>query len=216
VAVAIIDDDALVLDHHPFRDRHLVVAVLTRRNGVQRGVLRRARGGKAPPAGAAQILSRVQVSLYQKQSAELATFRHIDLVTSSYTLASDLQRSAAAAVVAELLLTFCPPGEEAERMFRLGGAALDSLLGGTDAGLVVAYCEFWALVLGGVFPSEKMIGEALTEQDVEFLAACRRRPVTEVSDPVPPGVAVWLDRRAREAAEQPLRALSFLRELGPS
>jgi len=206
VAVAIIDDDALVLDHHPFRDRHLVVAVLTRRNGVQRGVLRRARGGKAPPAGAAQILSRVQVSLYQKQSAELATFR----------LASDLQRSAAAAVVAELLLTFCPPGEEAERMFRLGGAALDSLLGGTDAGLVVAYSEFWALVLGGVFPSEKMIGEALTEQDVEFLAACRRRPVTEVSDPVPPGVAVWLDRRAREAAEQPLRALSFLRELGPS
>jgi len=216
VVVAIIDDDALVLDHHPFRDRHLVVAVLTRRNGVQRGVLRRARGGKAPLAGAAQILSRVQVSLYQKQSAELATFRHIDLVTSSYPLASDLQRSAAAAVVAELLLTFCPPGEEAERMFRLGGAALDSLLGGTDAGLVVAYSEFWALVLGGVFPSAMMIGADLTEQDVEFLAACRRKPVTEVSEPVPPGVAVWLDRRAREAAEQSLRALSFLRELGSS
>jgi hypothetical protein len=101
-------------------------------------------------------------------------------------------------------------------MFRLGGAALDSLLGGTDASLVVAYSEFWALVLGGVFPSAKMIGADLTERDVEFLAACRRKPVTEISDPVPPGVAVWLDRSAREAAEQPLRALSFLRELGSS
>jgi hypothetical protein len=213
VPVAIIDDDALVLDHHPFRDRHLLLAVLTRRNGVQRGILRRARGGKAPPAGAAQILSRIQVSLYQKPSAELATFRHIDLVTSSYPLASNLERSAAAAVVAELLLTFCPPGEEAERMFRLGDAALDSLLGGTDAGLVVAYSEFWTLVLGGVFPSPEMIGANLDRSDAEFLAACRRRPVTDVPPPVPPGVACWLDRSVREAAGRPLRALSFLREL---
>jgi len=214
VAVAIIDDDALVLDHHPFRDRHLVLAVLTHRNGVQRGVLRRARGGKAPPAGAAQILSRVQVSLYQKPSAELATFRHIDLVTSSFPLASNLERSSSAAVVAELLLTFCPPGEEAERMFRLGAAALDALLGGTDVGVVAAYSEFWTLVLGGVFPSPEMIGADLTQSDTEFLAACRRRPVTEVSPPVPPGVARWLDRRAREAADRPLHALSFLRGLG--
>jgi len=211
--VAIIDDDALVLDHHPFRDRHQVLAVLTRHNGVQRGILRRARGGKAPPAGAAQILSRVQVSLYQKPSAELATFRHIDLVTSSYPLASNLERSAAAAVVAELLLTFCPPGEEAERMFRLGGAALDSLLGGTDAGLVVAYSEFWTLVLGGVFPSPEMIGADLDRSDAEFLAACRRQPVTDVPPPVPPGVAGWLDRSVREAAGRPLRALSFLRDV---
>ena len=213
VAVAIIDDDALVLDHHPFRDRHLLLAVLTRRNGVQRGVLRRARGGKAPPAGAAQILSRVQVSLYQKPSAELATFRHIDLVTSSFPLASDLERSSSAAVVAELLLTFCPPGEEAERMFRLGAAALDALLGESDVGVVTAYSEFWTLVLGGVFPSPEMIGADLTQDDANFLAVCRRRPVTEVPPPVPSGVAGWLDRSVREAAERPLRALSFLREL---
>ena len=42
-----IEDQALVLDHHPFGDRHLVLAVLTHRSGVQRGILRRARGGKA-------------------------------------------------------------------------------------------------------------------------------------------------------------------------
>jgi hypothetical protein len=99
-------------------------------------------------------------------------------------------------------------------MFRLGAAALDALLGGTDVGVVAAYSEFWTLVLGGVFPSPEMIGADLTQSDTEFLAACRRRPVTEVPPPVPPGVARWLDRRAREAADRPLHALSFLRGLG--
>ena len=51
--VVFVADDALVLDHHPYRDRHLILAVLTRGSGVQRGVLRRARGGKTPPAAAA-------------------------------------------------------------------------------------------------------------------------------------------------------------------
>jgi len=208
-----IDDEALVLDHHPFRDRDLVLSVLTRRHGVQRGVLRRARGGKAPPAGAVQILSRVEISLRQKRSAELATFFHVDLVTSSYSLARHLDRSAGAAVVAELLLTFCPPGEEAERMFRLGAAALDALLAGVDVGVVVAYSQYWTLLLGGVFPSPEMIGSDLDERNLEFLAACRRRPVIEVPAPAPPVVTRWLDDRVRDSAERPLRALTFLRGL---
>jgi hypothetical protein len=102
--VPVIEDEALVLDHHPFGDRHLVLTVLTHRSGVQRGVLRRARGGKAPTAAAAQIMSLVHVGMFQKPEAELATYRHLDLVTSSFPLTRELGRSAAAAVVAELLI----------------------------------------------------------------------------------------------------------------
>ena len=185
--------------------------MLTRHSGVQRGVLRRARGGKAPPAAAAQILSLVQVSLFQRPHAELATFRHLDLVTSSYPLAAELGRSAAGAVVAELLFTFCPPGEPAERSFRLGVAALESLLAGTNPNLVVAYTEYWVLALGGVLPSPDDMGPSLTDEEAAFLADCRSHPVAEVAAPVPSRVARWLDRRVREEAERPLRALTFLR-----
>ena len=101
VAVPTIEDEALVLDHYPFGDRHLVLTVLTHHTGVQRGVLRRARGGKAPAAAAAQIMSLVHVDLYQRPEAELATYRHLDLVTSSFPLTRELGKSAAAAVVAE-------------------------------------------------------------------------------------------------------------------
>jgi len=211
VQVLLLDDEALVLDHHPYRDRHLILAVLTRHSGVQRGVLRRARGGKAPPAAAAQILSLVQVSLFQRPHAELATFRHLDPVISSYPLAAELGRSAAGAVVAELLFTFCPPGEPAERSFRLGVAALESLLAGTNPNLVVAYTEYWVLALGGVLPSPNEVGPSQTDEEAAFLAACRSRPVAEVAAPVPSRVARWLDRRVREEAERPLRALAFLR-----
>lgn len=208
----IIDDEALVLDHHPYRDRHLILAVITRRSGVQRGVLRQARGGKAPAAAAAQILSHVQVSLYQRPQAELATFRHIDLLTSSFPLTSQLSTSAAAAVIAELLVTFCPPGEEMEKSYRLGVASLEALLGGVPADTIVSYAQFWMLVLGGVLPSTEMIGRSLGGKDLQVLSSFRRLPVTDIPGQVPPRTARWLDRRVREEAERPLRALDFFRE----
>ncbi len=207
-----IDDKALVLDHHPFRDRDLVLSVLTHSRGVQRGVLRRARGGKAPPAAAAQILSLVHVGLYQRPDADLATFRHLDLITSSYPLAHELDRSAAAAVVAELLLTFCPPAEPAERAFRLGVACLEGLLNGVSPATVISYAEFWTLVLGGVLPSVEDIETTLGPDGVKILAAYRRQPMSEVPETAATRVGPWLDRSVRDEAERPLRALDFYRK----
>jgi hypothetical protein len=209
--VPTIEDEALVLDHYPFGDRHLVLTVLTRSAGVQRGVLRRARGGKAPAAAAAQIMSLVHVGLFQRPEAELATYRHLELVTSSFPLTRELGRSAAAAVVAELLITFCPPAEPSERAFRLGVSCLEALLAEVPADTVVAYAEFWVLSLGGVLPPGAEIREALDEHGAGQLAGYRRHKVTEVSGSALPIVSRWLDRLVREEAERPLRALSFYR-----
>jgi hypothetical protein len=210
--VPIIEDEALVLDHYPFGDRHLVLTVLTRISGVQRGVLRRARGGKTPAAAAAQIMSLVHVDLFQRPGAELATYRHLDLMTSSFPLTRELGRSAAAAVVAELLITFCPPAEPSERAFRLGVSCLEALLAEVPADTVVNYAEFWVLALGGVLPPATEIMEALGNGGTSQLAEYRNKKVTEVSRSTSVNVSNWLDRRVREEAERPLRALSFYRQ----
>ena len=204
-----IDDDALVLDSLPYRDKHLIVSLLTPSVGLVRGVFRGARGGKNPRAGATQILSLVHVVAFHTRHAEMATVRQVDLKTSSYPLASDLERAAAAAVVSELLTTFCPLGEPAPRRFRLGVAALKALLAEIPPAAVVAYCQFWSLVLGGVLPP--VADSGLDEPDLDFLLACRTRPLTEMADPPPPAAVSWLDRTVRSAAERPLRALDFLR-----
>lgn len=210
-AVALIDDDALVLDSHRYRDRHLILTLLTSRGGVFRGVLRRARGGKAPQAAAAQVLSLVHVTGAIGRRADLATFQRLDLVTSSYPLAIDLDRSAAAAVVAELLASFCPLEEPAPRSYRLGVSLLLGLLSGCDPATTVAYAQYWVLALGGVLADPDEI--CWSDSEVEFLASCRHSPVSSLPVRVPDSVTLWLDRRVRSEAERPLHALDFFRSL---
>jgi len=207
----VIDDEALVLDHHPYRDRHLIVSVLTANHGLVRGVLRSARAGKAPTAGSVQVLSRVRLSTFRKPQAELATFQRVELLTSSFPLASDLRRSAAAAVVAELLISFCPLDEPAPRRYRLGVTALDSLLAGADTDRVVAYAQFWVLQLGGLMPPFEELEGDPNPDELAFLVACRRLALPELSLVVPATVARRLDSMVRAEAERPLRALQFYR-----
>lgn len=205
------DDDALILDHHPFKDHHLIVAALTRSHGVIRGVLRSARGGKAPTAGSVQILSEVRLSFFRKPTSELATLQRVDLLSSSFPLAADFCRSTAAAVVAELLMTFCPLDEPAPRRYRLGAAALDALLAGCDPDRVVSYVQFWILQLGGLMPPPEDLEPDPTADELAFLVGCRRVSLAELVLEVPADAARRLDSMVRRDAERPLRALDFYR-----
>jgi DNA repair protein RecO len=210
--VPLIEDDALVLDSHPYRDHHLIVALLTARGGLMRAVFRGARGGKIPKAAAAQFLSLVHLTAFQGPHAELATIRQLDLQRSSFPLSSELDRAAAAAVVAELMLSFCPLGDPAPRRFRLGVALLDSLLTGGEPETVVSYAQFWILKLGGVMPQPQ--GDTLNESDIAFLARCRSNSLSELADGPSPSVAAWLDQLTRVEADRPLHALDFFRNGG--
>lgn len=207
--MATIDTDALVLDHHRYRDRHLLLSLLTAETGLVRGILRNARGGKNPKAAAAQILSHVHVTGFTSRRAELATFHRLEPLRSSYPLATDLERSAAAAVISELLITFCPEGEPARRRFRLGVSLLDGLLRGVHPAIGIAYSQFWTLALAGVM--DDIDDLPLDGEDLSFLGRCRTQPVTGVGSRVPTTAARWLDRRSREEAHRQLKALDFYR-----
>jgi len=212
--VPTIRDTALILDHHPFKDRHLVVAALTASHGVIRGVLRSARGGKVPLAGSVQVLSKVDLEFFRRPTAELATFNRVDLLSSSFGLAADLRRSAGAAVVAELLATYCPPDEPAPRRFRLGCTALEALLAEINPDRVVAYVQFWTLQLGGLMPPPEAIDGNPSADELAFLIACRRVPLADLDLAVPTAVSRRLDNLVRQFAERPLRALDFYRAHG--
>lgn len=210
--MALINDDALVLDSLPYGELHLILSLLTPSAGVVRAVLRGARGGKSPQAGATQLLSLVHIIAFQGRRAELATVRQVELKLSSYPLASDLERATTAAVVAELLTTFCPQGEPAPRPFRLGAAALKALVAGTDPTIVVAYAQLWMLTLSGLMPPLEDCSEVA--DDLEFLVACRTLGPSELPRRPSAELVRWLDRRVRREAERPLPALDFLRAGG--
>jgi len=237
--VPTITDDAIVLDSRAFRDRDLLVTVLTRNDGVQRGVFRRSRGGRAPQAGAVQIMSEVRCSLYRGPHAELATFREVELITSSYGLASRLETAAAAQVVAETLRLFCPENEPAPRRYRLGVTLLKSLLAGIEPDAAIAYGQIWCLKLGGLLPPLSICGQCgvalgpsprwtdsarqlhcadclangnhLVEADMAFLRVALQSSPIDLRTRPGASLQRWLDELIREVAECRLGALDFFR-----
>ncbi len=235
-----IRDEGVVLDSRNFRDRDLIVAVLTPHHGVVRGVFRRARGGRAPRAAATQVLSHVRCSAFQGPHAEMASFHEFDLIQSSFGLTGDLATSTAAAAVAELFLVFCPPGEPAPKSFRLARAILNALLTGVDPDGAIAYTQLWTLRLGGWLPRLDQCNSChcdltngsftgaspgllcrscagqergLTTQDVEFLCATLTTSPNLLSQTPSRTMNSWLDSMATKAAETRLRALEFHRRL---
>jgi hypothetical protein len=218
--VATFEADGLILDARSYRDRHQIVAVLTGEFGQLRGVWRNVRGGRAPQGATTQVLSVVRVSAYRGAAADLATFRSIDLVRSSFPLASSLERSSAGAAVAETLTIFCPQEEPAPRRLRLGVAALEALLSGVDPGVVVSYVQFWCLRLGGFLPDgddsqawEAAGGRPLSAEQLTILGQFLNTPPTELSGVLEPALERWLDDAVRQHAESPLRALAFHRRM---
>ncbi len=117
-------------------------------------------------------------------------------------------------MVAELLLTFCPPDEPTPRNFRLGAAALEALLAGIDPDLVVAYVQFWVLQLAGLMPPPEDLDGDPSANEFAFVIACRRVSLAALDLEVPLSAARRLDAMVRREAERPLRALDFYRTHG--
>jgi len=81
-------------------------------------------------AGALEPLAHIKVSYFERPHSELATLDEVALVRSSFPLAGSPEAWAAAQVIAELALAFCPPGERAEDPFRLVDRCITYLIGG--------------------------------------------------------------------------------------
>jgi DNA repair protein RecO (recombination protein O) len=145
-------DEAFVLARYPFRERDLVVALLTRGSGQVRMVARRARTLRSSQATSMEPLALINVTYYERPGAELATLHEASVVRSGFPLAADPPAWAAGQVVAELALLYCQPGQRAEAAFRLVDRCLACLLERHEPESVAWYAELWFLKLAGVFP----------------------------------------------------------------
>lgn len=158
-------DEAIVLSRHPYRERDLIVAMLTRGQGLVRGVARRARGGRAPLTSALEPLALVRVGFFERPRKELVSLDEAVLVRTAFPLAAEPAAWAAGQLVAELALVYCPPGQANETSFRLVNHCVEHLLAGGDPFVVAAYAELWFIKLSGILPDLgrcAVCGEALS------------------------------------------------------
>ncbi len=227
-------DDAVVLARYPFRERDLVVVLLTRAGGQVRVVAHRSRGIHSRSASALEPLARVRVSYFESARSELMRLDEVTLERSSFAIASRPRAWAAGHVVAELALAFSPPGERQETMFRLVDRCVSALAEGIDPAQVVSYADLWFLRLGGVLPDMARCGACgallaeadrvfdpaesrfvcgehrparvvrLEEQAMAWVARALAVAVERVGGPPPESAAAWLDSLIRDHAEKAL------------
>jgi len=215
-------DEAIVLARYPFRERDLVVTLLTRNGGQVRALARHARGARSSRAAALEPLAAVRVSYFERPRAELATLDEAALVRTAFPLASSPAAWAAGQVVAELALAFCPPGERLEAPYRLIDRCIAALLAGAAPTAVVAYAELWLLKLSGILPDLDRCGacgEGLEEGARVFDAAeggfvCARHGRPGAVERLGAPGAAWLRgalrRRVEAMAEPPDDAAAWL------
>ena len=202
-------DEAVVLARYAFRERDLIVTLLTRRGGQVRVLARNARGARSSRAAALEPLATIRVSYFERRHSELATLDEAELVRSAFALAGSTAGWAAGQVVAELALVFCPPGERLEAPYRLVDRCLGALISGTAPLAVVGYAELWLLKLSGVLPElDRCVacGEALPPGPRTFDAGeggfvCSRHPRGNAVERIDAAGEEWLRSALRRKVE---------------
>ena len=203
-------DEAVVLARYAFRERDLVLTLLTRRGGQVRVLARNARGVRTSRSATLEPLASIRVSYFERAHSELATLDEAVLIRSAFALAASPPAWAAGQVVAELALVFCPPGERLEAPYRLVDRCLGALLSGTPPLAVVGYAELWFLKLSGVMPELDRCGscgEALppgarTYDAGEGSFVCERHPRLRAVERIGADGEAWLRAALRSRIER--------------
>jgi DNA repair protein RecO len=152
--MSLVSTTAFILRLDVISEKDLVAAVLTKDHGVVRGAVKGARG-RTRRGASLQTLSEVALTYFRKEGAELARLDSIELVKSSFDLASRSETAMLLPYVAESILTFVPESELGGDVYRLTRHLLDALEAGVDATLATRYFEVWLLRFGGLFPDDR-------------------------------------------------------------
>jgi DNA repair protein RecO len=236
-------DEAFVLARYPFRERDLVVVLLTRGSGQVRIVARRSRSLRSSTATAMEPLAHILVTYFERAGAELATLDEAELVRSAFPLAENPPAWAAGQVVAELALLYCPPGQRAEAAFRLVDRCVACLLDRHEAASVAHYAELWFLKLGGVFPELDRCGVCgaalqggpriydpaekrftcaehrparavkISAAGARWLDLASRLPLEQVTEPAPEDAAGWLFGLREHFTDRQVKSWRYLHHL---
>jgi DNA repair protein RecO (recombination protein O) len=144
--MSLVSTPAVVLSTLKYSESSKIVRLATRDRGVQSAIAKGARRPRSRFGAALQVLSEGHAQMYVRDHRELHTLAAFDLARVPVRLAEDLERYAAASVLAELMARFAPPDPHPEsfEMLRSGLAALEAAEG--DAVRPLGIRVVWEMV----------------------------------------------------------------------
>lgn len=147
------ETESIVLKSFSLSEADRIVVFLTKEHGIVRGVAKGAKRMKSRFGSALEPFSTVQLSYFQKEDRELVSIQHIDLIGSCFDKASDPAFLRTFSYISELLITFVPPHDPNETLYRMVRACIATQgRGENDLAAISLYFETWLLRLGGFLP----------------------------------------------------------------
>lgn len=146
--------DAVVLHAFDYLESSRVLRLATREHGVQSVLAKGARRSQKRFGGAVDLFAQGQAQYYAKAGRDLHTLASFDVVRARFALAADLERFAAGAALAELVLRFARDESEPAWYDALV-AALDAVAAAPpDVARAAGLAGAWRLVAAlGFAPS---------------------------------------------------------------
>ncbi|HUF05058.1 MAG TPA: DNA repair protein RecO [Aridibacter sp.] len=152
--MGVVETEGLVVRTYPLADADKIVVLLTRDDGIVRGVAKGAKRLKSRFGSGLEPFSVVRVSYFRKEERELVTITHTELERSYFSIASDPLFLQHFSYAAELLQSFAPPHDPNERLYNMTKICLETAAEDTSIlPAVLVYFETWLLKLGGFLPT---------------------------------------------------------------
>lgn len=190
----LVETESLVLKTYNLAESDRIVVLLTRDQGVVRAVAKGAKRLKSKFGSGLEPFSEVVATYFQKDNVELVSLQKADLITSNFAAASNPDFLQKFSYLADALITFSPPYDPNETLYRMMKACLDAAAFDDSVLLSTGvYFELWLLRLAGFLPDWTRCDNCRRAFDEEELAnlqanfhlmcdACRRGPATQPFD----------------------------------
>lgn len=151
--MGLIETEGLILKTYALAEADKIVVLLTKDEGLVRGVAKGAKRLKSRFGGGLELFSVVRATFFQKEERELVSISQIELVKSFFESASDPRFLQKFSYLIELLTEFAPPHDPNEKLYRMVRVCLETASENHDSLESVAlYFELWILRLGGYLP----------------------------------------------------------------
>ncbi len=162
--MGLVETEGLILKSHSLAEADKIVVLLTKNEGLIRGVAKGAKRLKSRFGSGLEPFSIVRVNYFQKEERELVSISHIEIINSYFEKASDPIFLQKFSYLVDLLVEFAPPHDPNEKLFRMAKVCLETAAENLESlDIIVLYFELWTLKLNGYLPEWKICEKCKTE-----------------------------------------------------
>lgn len=149
----LIESESLVIKTYNLAEADRIVVFLTREHGMVRGVAKGAKRLKSRFGSGLEPFSIVKLEYFQKDNVELVSIQKVDLIQSNFQAASNPDFLQKFSYLGDLLITFSPPHDPNETLYRMVKACIETAADEPASLLSIGvYFELWLLRLAGYMP----------------------------------------------------------------